>query len=189
MNGIRVTLLSAVTAALFSAVSMDSEAATVFRCAQPDGSVLYTDMPCPGGGPIEIHPGKADPAAAERLARAQSALDTAAAQRKSDLAREAAQREQYAQMRAATAASAAAAVAPQGGDAGGGGGYGYGYGYGADYGYVYASVYGSVTRPPRPLRPPRPRPPLPEKRVVPAQARNLPTINIPDVPDGGRTRR
>jgi len=175
------TILSAVTAILFSTTSTAFAAATVFRCAQPDGSALYTDVPCPGGGPIEIYPGKADPAATERLARAQSALDAAAAQRKADLAREAAEREQYAQTR--DAATASGAGSPQGADAAGGYGSGYGYDYG--YGYGFAPLYGDGTRP----RPPRPRPlPLPEKRVVPAHAKNLPTINIPDMPDGMRRR-
>ncbi len=175
MNHIRFTILSAVTATMFSAASTAFAGATVFRCSQPDGSVLYTDMPCQGGGPIEIHPGKADPAATERLARARSALDAAAAQRKADLAREAAEREQYAQMRDA-------AGPPQGSDAAGS------YGSGYDYGYGFAPIYGDITRP-RP-RPPRPHPsPHPEKRVVPAHAKNLPTTNIPDPPDGVRIRR
>lgn len=163
----RCTGLNALAGAFLAVASSGTAAADapVFRCAQPDGRVLYTDVPCAGGAQVDIHPGKADPAAAERLARAQALLDAAAAQRKADLAREAAQRQQYAQMRDAAAAAAAAATPPDTS------GYGFDY-YGSGYGYV--PVYGGSVKP----RPPRPRPPLPlpGERVVAAQAKNLPTI-------------
>lgn len=175
MKGGRFKFLALIAAPWFAAASASAHGATVFRCVQPDGSALYTDVPCPGGGPIEIHPGTPDPAAVERLARAQAVLDAAAARRKSDLARASAQRELSGQIGDAAAGSASAA--PQEGDVATSFGYGYGY----------APIYGGVRKP----RPPRPRPllPPPEKRVVRAQAKHLPTINLPGVRDVERIPR
>ena len=68
--------------------------AAVYRCAQPDGTPLYSDYPCQGGAVVDIHPGAADPAARERLSRAQAELDRAAVERRAREQFEAAQREQ-----------------------------------------------------------------------------------------------
>lgn len=65
----------------------------VYRCAQPNGTVLYSDSPCAGGSVVDIHPGAADPNAKERLARAQAELDRAAAERRAQEQFEAARRE------------------------------------------------------------------------------------------------
>ncbi len=177
MKRYRVTPLIAAASALLAATLAHAADSPIYRCAQPDGRALYTDVPCPGGAPVDIHPGKADPAAAARLARAQESLDAAAAQRQADLAQEAAQRAQYGQMR-----DNAPSSAPGTSDTSGSG-----YGYYPGFGYGYVPSYGDGVRP----RPPRPRPPLPpiEKRVVPAQPKNLPTTNVPGVPDPVRMRR
>jgi hypothetical protein len=175
MNRYRVTPLVALAAALVALSPAASRAgdSPVYRCAQADGRVLYTDVPCAGGAAVDIRPGKADPAATERLARAQASLDAAAAQRKADLAQEDAQRAQYGPARDGGAASVPAQADNTG----------YGYDF---YGFGYAPGYGDI----RP-RPPRPRPPLPpvEKKVVPAHAKNLPTTNVPGIPDVVRMRR
>jgi hypothetical protein len=54
----------------------------IYRCAQPGGAVLYSDVPCDGAKVVDIYPGSADPNAKERLARVQSELDRAAADRR-----------------------------------------------------------------------------------------------------------
>jgi len=56
----------------------------IFKCPQPNGPVLYTDIPCSGGTAIDIQLGPVDPAAPARLAHAQAEFDAAAAQRKAE---------------------------------------------------------------------------------------------------------
>ena len=56
----------------------------IYRCAQADGTLLYADNPCDGGTLVDVHPGRADPDAKERLARAQVELNRAAADRKAN---------------------------------------------------------------------------------------------------------
>jgi hypothetical protein len=56
--------------------------AQVYKCAQPNGTVLYTDQPCKGGTVVDIRLGPVDPAAPARLAHAQAELDAVAAQRR-----------------------------------------------------------------------------------------------------------
>ena len=56
----------------------------IYKCVQANGAVLYADFPCNGGAALDIHPGVADPAATERLQRAQAELDRAAARRRTD---------------------------------------------------------------------------------------------------------
>jgi len=56
--------------------------AQVYKCAQPNGTVLYTDQPCKGGTVVDIRLGRVDPAAPARLAHAQAELDAVAAQRR-----------------------------------------------------------------------------------------------------------
>src|SRR5215510_6944320 len=102
--------------------------ASVYRCKGANGSVLYTDYPCDGGAAVDIHPGRADPDAKERLARAQAELDRAAAARRTREAMENAQREQMNQLRQA------AENAPPPSDA-------YDQGYGVPYGGYYGSYY------------------------------------------------
>jgi hypothetical protein len=160
--------------ALMASAPLESHAAEIYRCAEGDGRVLYTDFPCPGGGRVEIHPGKADPAAADRLAQAQATLDAGAAQRRAQQAREAAQREQASQMR--DAAAAAESSAPP-----------YDTALGDGYGYGYLPAYSGWSKPRRPHRPPAPLPP--PKRVVPAKVNGAPVVIVPGSMSAGRTRR
>jgi hypothetical protein len=71
----------------------------IYKCAQADGTVLYSDYPCGGGTVVDVHPGSADPNAKERLARAQSELDRAAAARRANEQEIAARREELDQLR------------------------------------------------------------------------------------------
>jgi hypothetical protein len=70
----------------------------IYKCAQPDGTPLYSDYPC-GGTVVDVHPGSADPNAKERLARAQAELDRAAAARRASEQEIAARREELDQLR------------------------------------------------------------------------------------------
>jgi hypothetical protein len=53
----------------------DAAAQAVYRCDDGKGGTLYADTPCRGGTKVDILPGKADPAAIERLRREQRAFD------------------------------------------------------------------------------------------------------------------
>ena len=66
----------------------------IYKCTQPNGTVLYTDLPCKGGTAVDIRLGPADPAAPARLAHAQAELDAAAAQRRAEEEIAAARREE-----------------------------------------------------------------------------------------------
>ena len=54
----------------------------VYKCHQPDGTVLYQDYACKGAVVVDIKPDSADPAAIERLHRELAASDHSAAQRR-----------------------------------------------------------------------------------------------------------
>jgi hypothetical protein len=73
-----VLALSSLSLGITDAAGADAQ---VYKCAQPNGTVLYTDHPCKGGTVVDIRLGPADPAAPARLAHAQAELDAAAAQR------------------------------------------------------------------------------------------------------------
>ena len=73
--------------------------AQVYKCTQPNGTVLYTDRLCKSGTAVDIRLGPADPAAPARLARAQAELDAAAAQRRTEEQMAAARREEFNQLR------------------------------------------------------------------------------------------
>jgi len=68
--------------------------AQVYKCTQPNSTVLYTDLPCKGGTTVDIRLGPADPAAPARLARARAELDAIAAQRRAEEEIAAARREE-----------------------------------------------------------------------------------------------
>jgi Domain of unknown function (DUF4124) len=68
--------------------------AQVYKCTQPNGTVLYTDRPCKGGTAVDIRLGPADPAAPARLANEQGELDAVAAQRRAEEEIAAARREE-----------------------------------------------------------------------------------------------
>ncbi len=91
MNRIRTTLFI-VTGAWLIAAPAGAADTTVYRCVE-NGHVLYTDYPCRNAARLEISPGSADPAAAQRLADAQAALDAGIAKWRADKARETARQE------------------------------------------------------------------------------------------------
>jgi len=136
-------LVAAVLAALAPLTSAPAQAdSQVFRCVQDDGRILYTDTPCRNGAVVDLHPGKADPAAAQRLADARAELDAGMAQRRAADARAAAQAAAY-----LPAGNAVAQAPPQYDEPV--------YGLYGGYGYGYVN--------PRP--PVRPRPPRPPAKV------------------------
>jgi len=76
-----VLMLSPLSLSFADAAEAD---ARVYKCTQPNGTVLYTDRLCKGATAVDIRLGPADPAAPARLAHAQAELDSAAAQRKAE---------------------------------------------------------------------------------------------------------
>ena len=83
--------LSIVVAVLANTVVISSVAAAnteIYKCKDVHGGLLYTDTPCQGGERLNLKPGVADPAAIQRLERAQAALDELAAKRRADEALE-----------------------------------------------------------------------------------------------------
>lgn len=57
-------MLSIVVAAFASTAG-----ATIYKCTQSGGTVLYSDIPCKDGAIVDVRPGEADPGAIERLER------------------------------------------------------------------------------------------------------------------------
>ena len=86
-----VLALSPLSLGITEAAGADTQ---VYKCMQPNGTVLYTDHPCKGGTTVDIRLGPADPAALSRLAHAQAELDAAAAQRMAEEKITAARREE-----------------------------------------------------------------------------------------------
>ena len=72
-----VLALSPLSLGITDAAGADAQ---VYKCAQPNGTALYTDRACKGGTAVDIRLGPADPGAPARLAHAQAELDAAAAQ-------------------------------------------------------------------------------------------------------------
>jgi len=86
-----VLALSPLSLVITDAAGADAQ---VYKCTQPNGTVLYTDVPCKGGAAVDIRLGPADPAAPARLARARAELDAIAAQRRAEEEIAAARREE-----------------------------------------------------------------------------------------------
>ena len=101
-------------AAAFLIASAAARAAdtTVLRCVDPGGRVLYTDVPCRNAAVVELYPGAADPAAAQRLRQAQAMLDAGMDKRRAEDARDAERREAFAQARDAALAAQPPEVVP-----------------------------------------------------------------------------
>ena len=59
----------------------------IYKCAQPNGRVLYTDQACEGGTVVDIRLDPVDPNALTRLAHAGAEIDAAEAQRRAEQAR------------------------------------------------------------------------------------------------------
>ena len=83
--------LSLLSLGITDAAAADAQ---VYKCTQPNGTVLYTDNPCKGGTAVDIRLGPADPAAPARLAHAQAELDAVAVQRRAEEEIAAARREE-----------------------------------------------------------------------------------------------
>jgi hypothetical protein len=101
MHG-RSTLAAAMIAAgaLVLATSVaDAATASIYKCLGANLTFTYTDQPCKGGEPLDIHAGDADPAAVAQLQRARDQLDRSAAARIVEERRTAAQRDLAALMR------------------------------------------------------------------------------------------
>ena len=91
-NALRLVLaLSPLSLGITDAAGADAQ---VYKCTQPNGTVLYTDTPCKGGTAVDIRLGPADPAASARLAHAQADLDAVAVQRRAEEEIAAARREE-----------------------------------------------------------------------------------------------
>jgi hypothetical protein len=86
-----VLALSSLSLVITDAAGADAQ---VYKCTQPNGTVLYTDRPCKGGTAVDIRLGPADPAASARLAHARAELDAVAAQRRAEEEIAAARREE-----------------------------------------------------------------------------------------------
>jgi hypothetical protein len=156
----RIARMAAVALLLAVRANAAGEA-TVFRCVEPNGRVLYTDVACRNADVVELHPGKADPAAAQLLAYAQGVLDAG-------MERLRAQQAQEAERNAALAAAWAAQAPSQPPQP-------------VDVADTYWPVYGFVPtvrpRPPHVVpirdRPPNGRPQRPGK--APPPPRPMPT--------------
>ena len=57
----------------------------IYKCFDRKFDVVYTDVPCKDGAPLDVRAGEADPVAVARLERARDALDQSAAQRIQDM--------------------------------------------------------------------------------------------------------
>src|SRR2546426_11993848 len=86
-----VLALSLLSLGITDAVGADAQ---VYKCTQPNGTVLYTDTPCKGGTAVDIRLGPADPAAPARLAHAQAELDAVGVRRRAEEEIAAARREE-----------------------------------------------------------------------------------------------
>ena len=105
--------------------------APVYRCQEAGGGVLYRSAPCAGGQRIELDVQPADPAAAEKLARDRELLANAAAERRTNDARERAAARAAADRRLVEESIAMQDAQPAGDYGAVAGNYGYGYTYGA----------------------------------------------------------
>jgi len=76
-----VLALSPLSLGITDAAGADAQ---VYKCTQPNGTVLYTDRPCKGATAVDIRLGSTDPAAPARLALAQAEFDAVAAQRRAE---------------------------------------------------------------------------------------------------------
>ena len=90
-----VSLTLAAAALGLAAALADVAAQSVYRCDDGKGGVLYADTPCKGGATVDLAPGKADPAAIERLRREQRAFDERQAARELRAQQEAQAQREY----------------------------------------------------------------------------------------------
>ena len=81
MNTSALTVAVVALAVAGTASAQGTDAPSVYRCKQANGTVTYQDYACKGGVSVEIKPDAADPAAIARLRRAQAEFDRTFAQR------------------------------------------------------------------------------------------------------------
>jgi hypothetical protein len=122
--------------------------ATVYKCAQEGGRVMYSDVPCKGGTVVDVDAGAPNAAAIARLAQDNAAFDRQMALRRAAEERAALERQQLnAQLEAAQAAQSMADAA-------------------VDDRYYYAPAYGVVPTAPRKRHKRHEhKPPTPEHRI------------------------
>jgi hypothetical protein len=77
---------------LYATFGSSWAATPIYKCFDKKFDVVYTDLPCKDGAPLDVRAGDADPVAVARLERARDALDQSAAQRISDMRWASAQR-------------------------------------------------------------------------------------------------
>ena len=160
MSRVSIRAYVRVAAAVLAAtIASHAAAQAVYRCDNGKGSALYSDTPCRGGAKVDLLPGKADPAAIERLRREQRAFDERQAARELRAQQEAiAQHENRLAQREwqLDAAALADRYAPE-----------PVYGWGG----VWPWYPVTPVVPPAPPRPPRPdvRPPAPYVPAMPGQ--------------------
>ena len=118
-----VLALSPLSLGITNAAGADAQ---IYKCAQPNGTALYTDRACKGGTAVDIRLGPADPAAPARLAHDRAELDAAAAQDRAEEEMAAARREELTRLRLEALAAEQWQTAPL-----------------ADYPYDYGPGYGS----------------------------------------------
>jgi hypothetical protein len=74
--------IAVIAFAFASVAAAQNDTAPVYRCRQANGAVTYQDYACKGGVAVDIKPDAADPAAIDRLRRAQAEFDRSLAQRR-----------------------------------------------------------------------------------------------------------
>jgi len=173
----RVSLKLVAAALGLAAGCGDVVAQPVYRCDDGTGGVLYADTPCKGGAKVDLLPGKADPAAIERLRREQRAFDERQATRELE-ARQAAlaQREYRLAQREWQYSAGAAMLAER---------------LAAEQNYYWGGYWPWYPAPPvaaQPLPPPRPH--LPEAlRPAPHVPAVPGRFGLPSPPPGNPTPR
>ena len=147
-------------ASIAATVSIDAMAQAIYRCDDGRGGVLYSDSPCKQGVKVDLLPGKADPAAIERLERDRRAFDDRQAARDARAERDAAnaraERDAERQRQIDAARAAAPPPPPEN----------YYWSSGWPGWYPPLAIYPPV----RPVRPPRPEP-VPPSGYLPATPR------------------
>ena len=157
--------LSAALALAWMAVGA-AVAQTIYRCDDGHGGVLYADAPCKDGAKVDVLPGKADPAAIERLTREQQAFDERQAVRdaKSRAEVDAAREERRVWVRRPLESDPQAT-------------------YGGYPGYAWGGYWPWPPVPPRPPHPPRPEP-TSTSSYVPSR----PVLGMPSPPPAAPRR-
>jgi hypothetical protein len=95
----------------FALIFASAAGAQVYKCQQGNAGVSYQDFPCKGGTVVDVRAGSDDPAAVDRLDRANAEFNRAAAARSANEAIASQRREALYQQQSAAAAAQAMADA------------------------------------------------------------------------------